>query len=125
MMQMANQQRLSGIEQLAFEADKLNTSMIKAGFFLARYDDTSLKDMAYRADYIRSKTTLFPTLHVKFEYYLATRAYNLKISATSESDEKIFNCLIKNSKDDLDNLLNDYFMSTRRGVKFNPAEKKR
>ncbi len=124
MMQMANQQRLSGIEQLAFEADKLNTSMIKAGFFLARYDDESWKDMAYRADYVRSKTTLFPTIYAKIEYYLATKSYNLKLSATDESDQKIFNSLIKNCNQDLDKLLNDYFMSTRRGVKFEQRKKK-
>jgi hypothetical protein len=97
--------RRSSIEELVFRTARLDAAMQDAGFHLAFSDPEASRDFGYRARYVRGKSSLFPLLHASLEYYLASQAYSLKISAGDDSDSRIYACLVKNYRGDLKGLL--------------------
>lgn len=112
----------SGIEELAFKAAELEAAMLDAGFHLAFADPEASRDLGYRARYVRGKSTLFPHLNASLEYYLASKAFSLKISTSDESNNKLYHLLAKNHRGDLKDLLDRYFASVRRGEPFRAAD---
>jgi len=113
-----------GTEELAFKTAEIDGALHDAGFLLAYSDPEASRDFGYRARYIRSKGTLFPLLNASLEYYLASKAFSLKISASDELENKVYYFLAKNHRGDLKELLDSYFDSVRRGVPFKFEEKK-
>jgi hypothetical protein len=113
----------TGTEELAFKAAELETAMNDAGFLLAYADPEASRDFGYRARYIRGKTTLFPHLNANLEYYIASKAFSLKISASDELENKIYYFLAKNYRGGIKELLDRYFDSVRRGVPLELEEK--
>src|SRR5512139_2240757 len=71
-------------EELAFKAAELDAALQEAGFHLAYTDPEAARDFAYRARYLRGKSTLFPLLNASVEYYHATKRWSIKISASEE-----------------------------------------
>jgi hypothetical protein len=110
--------RRSSIEELVFRTARLDAAMQDAGFLLAFSDPEASRDFGYRARYVRGKSPLFPLLQASLEYYLASQAYSLKISAGDDSDSRVYACLVKNYRGDLKGLLERYFETVRRGVPF-------
>ncbi len=113
-----------GTEELAFKAAALDTALNEAGFLLAYSDPEASRDFGYRARYIRGKSTLFPLLNANLEYYIASKAFSLKISSSDELENEIYSFLVKNYHGDIKELLDRYFDSVRRGVPFKLEEKK-
>ena len=111
-------------EEIAFKTAEMNAILQEAGFLLAYADPEAARDFGYRARYIRSKSTFFPLLNASLEYYLASKAYSLKISPSDDKDGAIYAFLAKNYRGDLKELLEHYFESVRRGTPFKLAEKK-
>lgn len=108
--------RRSSSEELVFRTAALDAAMQNAGFHLAFSDPEASRDFGYRARYVRRKSTLFPLLHASLEYYLASKAFSLKISAGDDNENRTFACLVKNYQGDLKDLLERYFETVRRGV---------
>jgi hypothetical protein len=106
----------TGTEELAFKTAELDAALHDAGFLLAYSDPEASRDFGYRARYIRGKSTLFPLLNASIEYYLASKAFSLKISASDEAGSVVYNFLTKNYCRGLKELLDKYFDSVRRGV---------
>jgi hypothetical protein len=119
----------STVEELAFKTAELDEALRKAGFDLALADPSASRDFSYRARYLRGKSTFFPRLQANLEYYLATRSFSLKISADSPSagveDMSAYSCLVKNYRGSLQELLERYFDSIRRGVPFMLGESRK
>jgi hypothetical protein len=111
------------MEELVFRAAGLDAAMQDAGFHLAFSDPEASRDFGYRARYVRGKSTLFPLLHASLEYYLASKAFSLKISAGDAGDNSTYACLVKNYQGDLRDLLEQYFETVRRGVPLKIEEK--
>ena len=111
-------------EELAFKAAQLDAALQAAGFHLAYADPEAARDFAYRARYLRGKSTLFPLLNASLEYYHATKTCSLKISSSDEWENRTYACLVKNHGGDIRELLEAYFSSVRRGVPFRPDEVK-
>jgi hypothetical protein len=103
-------------EVLAFKAAELDAAMQDAGFHLAFSDPEAARDLGYRARYIRSKSTMHPLLNANLEYYLAVKAFSLKISTTDEQQSKIYAFFVKNYGGDIKELLDSYFSTVRKGV---------
>ena len=103
-------------EELAFKTAELNTALADAGFLLAYADPEASRDLGYRARYIRSKSTLFPLLNANLEYYIASKSFSLKVSASDEVENKVYYFLAKNYRGDIKELLDRYFDSVRKGV---------
>lgn len=112
-------------EELVFRAAQLDAAMQDAGFHLAFSDPEASRDFGYRARYVRGRSTLFPLLHASLEYYLASKAYSLKISAGDAGDNRTYSCLVKNYQGDLKDLLEQYFETVRRGIPLTIAERRR
>jgi len=108
----------TGTEELAFKTAEMDAALHEAGFLLAFADPEASRDFGYRARYIRARTTLFPLLNASFEYYLASKAYSLKISPSDDKDSAVYTFLAKNYRGDLKELLKGYFDSVRRGAPF-------
>jgi hypothetical protein len=106
----------TGTEELAFKTTELDTALVDAGFLLAYADPEAFRDFGYRARYIRGKSTLFPLLNATLEYYLASKSFSLKISASDELENKVYHFLAKNYRGDIKELLDRYFASVRKGV---------
>jgi hypothetical protein len=106
----------TGTEELAFKTIELAAALNDAGFLLAYSDPEASRDFGYRARFIRGKSTLFPLLNASLEYYLASKAFSLKISTSDELENKVYYFLAKNYRGDLKELLGRYFDSVRRGV---------
>jgi hypothetical protein len=106
----------SGAEELAFKTAEMDAALQDAGFLLAYADPEAPRDLGYRARYVRGKSTLYPLLNASIEYYLASKAFSLKISASDESENKIYYLLAKNYRGDIKDLLVRYFASVRRGA---------
>lgn len=104
------------IEELAFKTAELDTALTDAGFLLAYADPEASRDYGYRARYIRGKSTLFPHLNANLEYYMASKSFSLKISASDEKENKVYYLLAKNHRGDIRELLDRYFESVRKGV---------
>ena len=111
-------------EELAFKAAQLDAALQEAGFHLAYADPEAARDFAYRARYLRGKSTLFPLLNASLEYYHATGNFSLKISASDEWENRTYACLMKNQRGDIRGLLEAYFSSVRRGIPFTTDEAK-
>ena len=103
-------------EELAFKTAELDAALADAGFLLAYADPEASRDLGYRARYIRGKSTLFPHLNANLEYYIASRSFSLKISASDERENKVYYFLAKNYRGDIKELLDRYFDSVRKGV---------
>jgi hypothetical protein len=114
----------TGTEEMAFKTAELDAALTEAGFLLAYADPDSSRDFGYRAKYIRSKSTLFPLLNASLEYYLASKAYSLKISASDDKENKVYAFLVKNYRGALKELLERYFDSVRHGTPFTLDERK-
>ena len=112
-------------EELAFKAAELDAALQEAGFHLAYTDPEAARDFAYRARYLRGKSTLFPLLTASLEYYHATRTSSLKITASEEWENRTYACLVKNFGGDMKELLENYFSAVRRGVPFTLEEPKK
>ncbi|NTW57567.1 MAG: hypothetical protein HGB21_09810 [Nitrospirae bacterium] len=106
----------TGTEELAFKTAELDTALADAGFLLAYADPEASRDLGYRARYIRGKSTLFPLLNASLEYYIASRSFSLKISASDERENKVYYFLAKNYRGDIKGLLDRYFDSVRKGL---------
>jgi hypothetical protein len=113
-----------GTEELAFKTAELDAALNDAGFLLAYSDPEASRDFGYRARYIRGKSTLFPLLNASLEYYLASKAFSLKISASDEAGSEVYYFFTKNCRSGLKELLDRYFASVRRGVPFDLEERK-
>jgi len=111
-----------GTEELAFKTAALDAAMNDAGFLLAYSDPQASRDFGYRARYIRGKSTLFPLLNANLEYYIASKAFSLKISTTDELENQTYYFVAKNYRGDIRELLDRYFDSVRRGVPFKLEE---
>lgn len=109
-------------EQLAFKAAELEAMMTAAGFRLAHADPEAARDFAYRARYIRSRSTLHPCLHAYLEYYSAVQAFSLKISTNDEFVSPVYQLMVKNHRGSLKDLLEQYFDAVRKGVPLHPDE---
>lgn len=114
----------TGTEELVFKTVEMDAALQDAGFLLVYSDPEASRDFGYRARYIRSRSTLFPLLNASFEYYLASKAYSLKISPSDDKDSAVYTFLAKNCRSDLRELLKSYFDSVRRGSPFKFEEKK-
>ena len=114
----------TGTEELAFMTAEMDAALHGAGFLLAYADPEAYRDFGYRARYIRAKSTLFPLLNASLEYYLASKAFSLKISPSDDTDREPYYFLVKNFRGDLKELLERYFDSMRRGTPFKLEEKK-
>lgn len=112
-------------EELAFKTAQLDAAMREAGFHLAFSDPEASRDRGYRARYIRSKSTMHPLLNASLEYYIAVKAFSLKISTTDEQQSGTYELLAKNYGGDIKGLLNSYFSSVRKGVPLTIEEQKR
>jgi hypothetical protein len=112
-------------EEVAFKAAELDAALQEAGFRLAYTDPEAARDFAYRARYLRGKSTLFPLLNASLEYYHSTKTCSLKISTSEEWENRTYACLIKNYGGDITELLEQYFSSVRRGVPFKQDEIKK
>jgi len=112
------------VEELAFKTAELDAALQEAGFALVFSDPEAARDFSYRARYLRTKSTLYPALHAMIEYYSATKAYSLKLSASDDAENKVYLFLIKNYRGDLKKLLEHYYASVRRGVPFKPEDLK-
>ena len=108
----------TGTEELAFKAAELDAALQGAGFLLAFSDPEASRDFGYRARYIRSRSTLFPLLNASLEYYLASKAFSLKISPSDDQERAVYSFLAKNHRGDIKDLLDRYFESVRRGTPF-------
>jgi hypothetical protein len=106
---------------MAFKTAELDAAMQEAGFFLAYTDPDAPRDFGYRARYIRSRSTLFPLLNATLEYYLASKAFSLKIAPSGDGDARTYTLLVKGHRGGLKELLEQYFASVRRGVPFVPG----
>ena len=111
-------------EELAFKTVELNAAMQESGFHLAFSDPEAMRDLGYRARYIRSKSTMHPLLNASLEYYHAIKAFSLKISTTDEQQSRTYELLAKNYRGDIKELLNSYFSNVRKGVPLKIEEKK-
>jgi len=111
-------------EELAFKTAELDAAMREAGFHLAFADPEASRDFGYRAQYLRSKSTMHPLLNANLEYYHAVKAFSLKISTTDERQSKTYVFLAKNYRGNIKELLNTYFDSVRKGVPLKIDEKK-
>jgi|OpeIllAssembly_1097287.scaffolds.fasta_scaffold271226_2 hypothetical protein len=114
----------TGTEELVFKTAEIDNALQDAGFLLAYADPEASRDFGYRARYIRGKSTLFPLLNASLEYYLASKAFSLKISPSDDRERAIYSFLAKNYRGDLKELLDRYFDSVRRGEPFKLEEKK-
>jgi hypothetical protein len=114
----------TGTEELAFKTAEMDAALHGAGFLLAYADPEAYRDFGYRARYIRAKSTLFPLLNASLEYYLASKAFSLKISPSDSGENALYLFLAKNCRGDLKELLERYFDAVRRGVPFKLEEKK-
>jgi len=103
-------------EELAFKTAEMDAALNDAGFLLAYSDPEASRDFGYRARYIRGKTTLFPLLNASLEYYLASKAFSLKISPSDAQENKVYSFFVKNYRGDLKELLDRYFDAVRRGA---------
>jgi hypothetical protein len=103
-------------EELAFKTAELDTALADAGFQLAYADPEAFRDLGYRARYIRGKSTLFPLLNANLEYYIASKSFSLKISASDELENKVYYFLAKNYHGGIKELLDRYFAAVRKGV---------
>lgn len=110
------QKQRSANEDLAFKAAELDAAMLEAGFKLAHEDPDAARDFSYRARYIRSKSTYYPTLQAYLEYYSAVRAYSIKISTTDEAASPTYQLIVKNHAGSLKELLAEYFLAVRKGI---------
>jgi hypothetical protein len=108
---------------LAFKTAQLNAAMQEAGFHLAYSDPEAARDLGYRARYIRSKSTMHPLLNANLEYYLAVKAFSLKISTTDEQQGKLYGLFVKNYGGDIKELLDSYFFNVRKGMPLTIEEK--
>jgi hypothetical protein len=115
--------RRSSTEELVFRTARLDVAMQDAGFHPVFSDPEASRDFGYRARYVRGKSTFFPLLHASLEYYLASKAYSLKISAGGDDDSRVYTCLVKNYRGDLKELVERYFETVRRGVPLKIEEK--
>jgi hypothetical protein len=106
----------TGTEELAIKTAELDTALADSGFLLAYADPEASRDLGYRARYIRGKSTLFPLLNANLEYYIASKSFSLKISASDERENKVYYFLAKNYRGDIRELLDRYFDSVRKGV---------
>jgi hypothetical protein len=111
-------------ETLAFKIAELDAAMQEAGFHLAFSDPEAARDFGYRARYIRSKSTMHPLLNANLEYYIAVKAFNLKISTTDEQQSKTYEFFAKNYGGDIKELISNYFSTVRKGVPLKTEEKK-
>lgn len=112
------------IEGLAFKTAELDAAMQEAGFHLAFSDPEAVRDLGYRARYIRNKSTMHPLLNANLEYYQAVKAFSLKISTTDEQQNKTYEFLAKNFGGNIKELLNSYFSAVRKGAPLKIEEKK-
>ena len=108
----------SGAEELAFKTAEIDAALRDAGFHLAYSDPEAPRDLGYRARYVRGKSTLFPLLNASVEYYLASKAFSLKISPFDDKARAVYSFLAKNHRGDLKELLERYFDAVGRGVPF-------
>jgi len=108
------EKKVTVFEELAFKTVELDAAMQEAGFHLAFSDPEAVRDLGYRARYIRSKSTMCPLLNANLEYYHAVKAFSLKISSTDEQQSNTYAFLAKNYGGDIKELLNSYF-SARKG----------
>ena len=111
-------------EELVFKTAEMDNALLEAGFLLAYADPEAARDFGYRARYMRGKSTLFPLLNANLEYYLASKAFSLKISPSDDKDVAIYTFFAKNYRGDLKELLEQYFESVRRGTPFKLDEQK-
>jgi hypothetical protein len=116
------QNKRTGLEELIFKTAELDAILQEAGFRPMMVDPEASRDFSYRARYLRNKGALYPRLHANLEYYLATQAFSLRISAEGMPDEKTYFLLVKNHKGDLKELLDRYFESVRRNEPFQTLE---
>lgn len=112
----------SGAEELAFKTAELDAALRGAGFLLAYSDPEAPRDLGYRARYVRGGSTLFPLLNASIEYYLASKAFSLKISPSDDKAGAVYTFLAKNHRGGLKELLERYFDAVRRGVPFEPEK---
>jgi hypothetical protein len=112
------QGRRTALEELTFRTAELDAVLQATGFQPMIVDPEASRDFSYRARYLRNKGALLPRLHANFEYYLATQAYSLRLSADGVPDEQTYFFIVKNHKGDLKDLLERYLASVRRGVPF-------
>ena len=112
------------VEALALKTAELDAALQEAGFHLAFSDPEAVRDLGYRARYIRSKSTMHPLLNAKLEYYHAVKAFSLKMSTTDEQQSKNYAFLVKNYGGDIKELLSSYFSTVRKGVPLKVAEQK-
>ena len=105
----------SGAEELAFQTAAMDAALRDAGFLLAYSDPEAPRDLGYRARYVRGKSAQFPLLNASIEYYLASKAFSLKISPSDDAYKAVYTLLAKNQRGDLKELLVKYFASVQRG----------
>ena len=117
------EKKRTGSEEMAFKTAELDAAMQEAGFLLAYSDPEASRDFGYRARYIRARSTLFPLLNATLEYYLASKAFSLKIAPSEDGDTRTFSFLVKGYRGGLKELLEQYFASVRRGMPFVPDGK--
>lgn len=113
------------LEELVFRTAELEASLQNAGFQQMIVDPEASRDFSFRARYLRNKAADLPRLYANLEYYLATQAYSLRISAEGVPDEKTYRLLVKNHKGDLKDLLDRYLDAVRQGMPLQIEEAKK
>lgn len=115
--------RRTAAEELAFRAAELDNVLRAAGFHVVFTEPEAARDFSYRARYLRPGADSLPPLSAYLEYYVATKAYSLKIDSTDDRDRKTFRILVKNHQGDLQDLLKRYFASVAKGLPLKIEEK--
>ncbi|MDH4162963.1 MAG: hypothetical protein OEW15_09785 [Nitrospirota bacterium] len=104
------------VEELVFTVAGFEAIMGEAGFALGQSDPQAIRDLSYRARYLRMSSGPEPRLYAYLEYYLAARAFSLKISPAPEDGNEPYRFLVKNHKGSLKELLEGYFAAVRNGA---------
>lgn len=108
------EEKRTPVEELVFTVARFEAIMNEAGFALGQSDPQAVRDLSYRARYLRMGNGREPRLHAYFEYYLAARAYSLKIKPEPDEGNDSYRFLVKNHKGNLKELLQGYFSAARK-----------
>jgi len=77
-------------EELAFKTAEMDAALNDAGFLLAYSDPKRRGTSGIGRGISAGKTTLFPLLNANLEYYLASKAFSLKISPSDAQENKVY-----------------------------------